>query len=65
MASSWGSSWGRAWGAAWGATVDTVRPFIPVYSSMGRKRKQARLARLRKDDEIVLATIKAFLETRA
>lgn len=35
------------------------------YSSMGRKRRELeeRLARLRKDDEMVLAFVRQFMET--
>lgn len=39
------------------------KPFPAVYSSMGRKRREARLQRIRADDEMVLKLVAQFLES--
>ena len=65
MTSAWGKSWGKAWGSSWGSSWGSIGGAPVVYSSMGRRRREAdeRLARLRKDDEIVLAFVRQFVET--
>lgn len=62
MSQSWGDSWGASWGGAWGWQPPRT---ATGFSSMGRKRKEReeRLARLRKDDEMVLAFVRQFVET--